>query len=529
MVASAEGEGFYPRRPVAHRMVGTAGVAPRDAVRDLDAIERRLAQLDRRIGLAEWALYTGRGNEGASVRWQTGRARFLRARGPARVVARLSGGLGAPLLERRVELLRRAILDAHVEQAPEIVRTRLRLQARIVRFRPLWHGRRVGRAEVYEALRSSPDRGERERAYYSEESLLHSLEAPLRHLLGVRNDLARSAGFSNFAAVRLSFEGVPAGRLRAIVREVVRGVSRAAHALREEETERTGDPAWAPWDLRYALEQRAPLPPGPFPGRRMVATVRRALAAWGVPPRRRAFRIVQRDLPFGGLTFAVEVPRDVRILVHPKGGWEYYMVLFHEYGHAVHFASVDQPTHLLRTTDAGYSGFAEGIAGVFERIAEDPNWLGTVKGLDAGVVGPFSRARAHAAWLEAAGTALGIETELRLYERPDSDPTPHVRALARRWFGYDAYRPRSWANPFFVTHPVYVQSYLLSQLFRSQVAEAMERATAGPFWPNPRAGPWLTEAFLRPGARHDWTDRLRDVTGAPLSGAAFARAAAAAP
>jgi len=57
----------------------------------------------------------------------------------------------------------------------------------------------------------------------------------------------------------------------------------------------------------------------------------------------------------------------------------------------------------------------------------------------------------------------------------------------------------------------------------------MERATAGPFWPNPRAGPWLTEAFLRPGARHDWTDRLRDVTGAPLSGAAFARAAAAAP
>ncbi|MCI4370217.1 MAG: hypothetical protein L3J81_02680, partial [Thermoplasmata archaeon] len=80
---------------------------------------------------------------------------------------------------------------------------------------------------------------------------------------------------------------------------------------------------------------------------------------------------------------------------------------------------------------------------------------------------------------------------------------------------------RSWADSFFVTHPVYYQSYLVSHLFRAQVSAAMRRETDGPLWPNRRAGPWLTGAFLSNGARFDWNERLRDVTGAPLSAEPF--------
>lgn len=507
-------------------MAATDGVAARDAIRELDEVERRLSVLDHRIALAEWALYTGRGNERASARWQTQRARYLRDPARHRLAVRLVGRLGSPLLERRAELLRRAILDAEVEQSPDVVRVRLGLQGQIVRFRPVWHGRRVGRAVVYDALRKASDRAERKAAWYADEPLRRTLEDPLARLIGLRNDLARSAGHRNFAALRLSFEGVPAPTLRGLVRDATVGISTAAARLRAEAAERTRTPEWAPWDLRYSLEQRAVLPEGPFPGVRMVGAVQRALAAWGIARSRRTFRIVRRDLPFGGLTFSVEVPGDVRILVHPNGGWEYYMVLFHEYGHAVHFASIDQPTHLLRSTDPGFAGFAEGLAGVFEQVSEDPNWLATVRGLDPELAGNFSRARASASLLEAGQTALTLETELRLYERPGHDPRPMMHGRTRRWFGYDEYDDTSWASPFFVTHPIYMQSYLLSHLFRAQVIEAMQRATDGPFWPNPRAGPWLTESFFAPGARYDWTERLRDVTGGPLSAGPFARAVA---
>src|SRR4029077_15221498 len=162
-------------------------------------------------------------------------------------------------------------------------------------------------------------------------------------------------------------------------------------------------------------------------------------------------------LPFGGLTIAPVVPTDGRILGHPAGGWEHYTVLFHENGPAVPFGSVDQSSHLLRNPDLGFAGFAEGLAGVFEQLATDPAWLGTVRGLDPTGSSEFSRRRRRSAVLEAAGTALAIESELRLYDRPDRDPRPTVRALARRWFGYDDYQSRSWADSFYVTHPVYVQ------------------------------------------------------------------------
>jgi hypothetical protein len=186
---------------------------------------------------------------------------------------------------------------------------------------------------------------------------------------------------------------------------------------------------------------------------------------------------------------------------------------------------VDQSSHLLRNPDLGFAGFAEGLAGVFEQLAYDPAWLGTVRGLDPEVSSEFCRRRRSAAVFEAAGMSLGIESELRLYDHPDRDPRPVVHDLARRWFGYDEYASRSWADSFFVTHPVYVQSYLLSHLFRSQVIEAMHRATGRPLWPNPLAGPWLSDAFLSAGARYDWTARLADVTGERLSSEAFVRRA----
>jgi hypothetical protein len=506
-------------------MAPAPGMADRGTLRELDQVERRLAVFDRRLGLADWAMYRGRGDERTTVRLQSDRAKFLRSAPVDGLARRLAAPLGSPLLDRRAELLRRARLDADVEQAPEIVRLRGRLQSEIVRFRPTWHGKRVGRAVVYDALRRSSDRAERERAWRAEEPLHARLEAPLRKLIGLRNDRARSAGYRTFAELRLCFEGVSAVRLRALTRSAAAPLRGLARDLRSEHADRTGESGWGPWDLRFALEGRAPLPQGPFPGSRMVATIRRGLGAWGFFPRQLRFPVARTDQPFGGLTVAPRIPTDVRILVHPKGGWEYYAVLFHEYGHAVHFRSIDQSTHLLRNPDLGYAGFAEGLAGVFEQIAYDSEWLGTVPGLDRGAAVAFARRNAGTAVFDAASHGLRTEAELRLYAAPDRDPLPEGHLLARRWFGYDEFASRSWADTFLVTHPVYQQSYLISPLFRAQVAAAMGHATGAPFWPNPAAARWLTESFFASGARYDWTTRLADVTGAPLSASAFVAAA----
>jgi hypothetical protein len=88
-------------------------------------------------------------------------------------------------------------------------------------------------------------------------------------------------------------------------------------------------------------------------------------------------------------------------------------------------------------------------------------------------------------------------------------------------FGYDDYPRTSSADPFFVTHPVYVQSYFLSLLFRKQILGALPRDATRALWPNRRAGPWLVDRWFRHGSTYDWVPRVLEVTGRPLDARAF--------
>ena len=477
-----------------------------------------------------WASRTGRctGGAGTSER-PSGSSRtgpkFLRSAPVDGLARRLAAPLGSPLLDRRAELLRRARLDADVEQAPEIVRLRGRLQSEIVRFRPTWHGKRVGRAVVYDALRRSSDRAERERAWRAEEPLHARLEAPLRKLIGLRNDRARSAGYRTFAELRLCFEGVSAVRLRALTRSAAAPLRGLARDLRSEHADRTGESGWGPWDLRFALEGRAPLPQGPFPGSRMVATIRRGLGAWGFFPRQLRFPVARTDQPFGGLTVAPRIPTNVRILVHPKGGWRTTPSCSTSTATRSTSVRSTSPPTSSATRTSGTRGSPRGSRACSSRSRTTPSGSARSPALDRGAAVAFARRNAGTAVFDAASHGLRTEAELRLYAAPDRDPLPEGHLLARRWFGYDEFASRSWADTFLVTHPVYQQSYLISPLFRAQVAAAMGHATGAPFWPNPAAARWLTESFFASGARYDWTTRLADVTGAPLSASAFVAAA----
>jgi hypothetical protein len=70
---------------------------------------------------------------------------------------------------------------------------------------------------------------------------------------------------------------------------------------------------------------------------------------------------------------AVDAPRDVRLSVKPTGGLDDYETLFHEAGHAVHFASSTiAPKELI---DLGYGAPTEAFGEFFRHVFSDPRWL----------------------------------------------------------------------------------------------------------------------------------------------------------
>jgi hypothetical protein len=500
----------------------TAGSRPaREAARLVDGLERRIAPIDRAILLAEWRQTMGRAPNGA-VGGNRKRHRLLSQPGLLEKLRVARSILPDPRSRRRAELLERVALDVQIEQVEEILGRRSALSRRVAAFRPRWHGRRVGRQVVRHESRTNPDRAERERAYRAEEPLFRPMEAPLRSLARLRNDRARALGFPSLPEFRLSFEHLSVARLRGLMEEATRWVRPEMQAWREEFEDRTGERGWYPWDVSYAENLRTQLPDERFPGDSMLPTVLQAVRRWGIPSSLLRFRVDRHDLPAGGISLAPDPPKDVRVVIHEGGGWERYMVLFHEVGHAVNSGAVRQPTHLLRWHEhvPGFAALSEGEGAFFEQIASSEAWLRQRPGLSSETIAAVVADQRRMSLWWIGNHVLWISRELALYEER-GDPEEVARRLARRLFGFDPFDPVPFADHFSIELPLYAPSYFLATLLRPALTTAVLGDVGGDVWPNPKVGPWLIEHWFREGTSFDWYDRYREITGRPFGARPF--------
>ncbi len=342
----------------------------------------------------------------------------------------------------------------------------------------------------------------------------------------LRNERARGLDFRSFADLRLRFAGLTPERLKRLATAVVGPARRQIRDLRGHFLEDQNRSEWYPWDMPFSRAVRVPLPDRCFPQREMLPRILDAVAQWGFPVHRMRFRVTFHDVPSGGMTIAPDPPRDVRILVHPSGGWNSYMIMFHEVGHAVHSASIRAPRHLLRWSEniPGFGAFHEGIGGLFEDIPSLAEWLSTQPGISQHQAETFAESAKKTSAVDAAWHAAWLQVEQALYEDPDRDPTVKAHEFERSVFGYGGYAPRSFVDHFFVDSPVYAPNYLLSILFGYQIRRTLRELYGDPFWPNPKIGPWLIRHWMRPGSTFDWIPRMKEVTGRPFGPEAFREA-----
>jgi hypothetical protein len=502
-----------------------SGRTPRDVAHFVLSLDQRLERFDREILIAEWDQLTGRSRTGSEKR-QLQRAALLTDPSLLPWVRRARDRDLPYPIARRLELLERILLDARVEQAPEIVRLRARIEQAIVRYRPRWKGRPANRAAVLQELRTNPRREIRRAAYYAFEPLQATWERDLVELVERRNEGARAAGFPSYPHMRLGFEGITPTRLDRLAAQALELAPAHLKEMRASFLDRTGAAGWYPWDLSYFRTLKSHLPDRWFRRRPMMTRVLRAAAAWGFPIRSLRFRLAYHDLPAGGITLAPDPPRDVRILVHPRGGFWSYYVMFHEVGHAIHSASIRAPRHLLRWHEnvPGFAGLHEGIGELFERIPLSREWLVQQPGISARAADAFAAAHRDMSLLNVAALVPWIRTELELYRRPGRDPRPMVERGTRQLFGFGAYPPRSFfSDGFYVSTPIYAPNYLLAALVSAQLESTLRERFGDPLWPNRKVGPWLTLEWMSPGSLVDWVPRLREVTGHPFGAEAFRR------
>ncbi len=217
-------------------------------------------------------------------------------------------------------------------------------------------------------------------------------------------------------------------------------------------------------------------------------------------------------------------------------GWRALNTLFHEGGHAAHFANVRQNAPCFSQEYAPTSAaYAETQSMFCDSLLEDGDWLVRYATDAAGAPMPESLIEARIASrqpfmaFDERSIAVVSLFEAAVYAMPDEARTPDaVLRLARetemRLLGVQSPRPLL-AVPHLLNQEssAAYHGYLLAEMAVYQTRDHLQRRL-GYLTDNPAIGPLLDEHYWRPGnsVTHDAT--LTSLTGEGLSGRALAAA-----
>ncbi|MDE1821084.1 MAG: hypothetical protein KGI98_09620 [Euryarchaeota archaeon] len=485
--------------------------------RFLGKLEGQLASLDRRIKLADIAVWTGRSRRG------TGELRELRARSllAPRIldwIAEARSRASTPMVERRLELLRRHVVDCQLEHSRRLIGQRSALQRAFSEFAPKHMGGQPDSASFARTLKEDPDRRKRKRAYYGLMGRDRVLEPRTLALIRERVEHCREIGQGSLASARLALEGLTIGQWHDLSERLVPIVRARMLGARSRFQDLTQESGWYPWDYRHLYHLELDGTSALFPPERAFPEAVRAAKGWGFPPKAFRFSTTGGRIPFGGLSIAVEVPSDVRIIMNPRAGWSGHSLMCHEVGHAVSALLTRQASFLLRSWDfpPSFGGLQEGIGMLFPRSMSAPGWLRSIRNLTREQAQQLRVRAEEGFWWEIAMTLSHTETEVQAYLHPDRDPGVTMNRLERELYGYDSFEPRMWADAIQVESPLYFKSYVLGAIVSTQVLRAGLELVGGDLWPNPKLGPWLAQNWFAPGAAYDWMPRVAELTGHPL-------------
>jgi peptidyl-dipeptidase A len=179
----------------------------------------------------------------------------------------------------------------------------------------------------------------------------------------------------------------------------------------------------------------------------------------------------------------------------------------------------------------------EGFAMMLDKLVLNPHWIAKMVGLPeaekAAMVPDARKMLAFNSLAFARWCLVMLHFERAMYADPKQDLSALWWDLVERYQGLK--RPAGRSAPDFaskvhlVVAPVYYHNYMMGEVFGAQlhatiardvekVADPFEAVYAG----KPEVGAFLKRALFEPGARQDWRELTKAITGEGLSPKAYA-------
>jgi hypothetical protein len=203
----------------------------------------------------------------------------------------------------------------------------------------------------------------------------------------------------------------------------------------------------------------------------------------------------------------IRVPGRVVLVMLPQGGQDDYQALFHEAGHAEHFANVD-PSLPAEQRLLGDNAVTEGFAFLFEHLLSDPAWLHGQ--LDFGPVDEYVRFTALQKLFFVRRYAAKLAYEIELHSGVPLDSLPDRYSEHLSGAVGVAYPRGDYLED--VDGGFYCTCYLRAWAFEAQLRDHLRTEFGSDWFRRRQAGDLLRELWsLGQSLRAD--DLLREVTG----------------
>jgi hypothetical protein len=376
-----------------------------------------------------------------------------------------------------------------------------------------WDGAQVPYQQVPILLMNEDDRprrGELARRYYAGQAELNPKRIRRWNQL---HSLARSLGFADYVAAFDDLRSLDLHHLAeqmAWLLDVTQAVFERELGTRLAARGVPRDDA-ATWDVSPMFRAREF--DALFPAERLLPALRKTLAGLGIDLDAQAN--VQLDTEARPLKSprafcsAVHVPQDVRLVIQPAGGRHDYGSLFHEAGHAEHYAHVSA-NQIFPYRCLGDTSVTETYAFLLEHLLFSPAWLEGVLGLRPGEYeGAVQAVRFDLLWLVRRYAAkMNYEMELHA-GLVDAKASAYVFWLHRGC--RVQIPPQRFLED--VDDGFYVAHYLRAWIFESQLRRHLEN-TFGPEWFARREAGDLLKGLWHVGQQYPVTELARQI-GAP--------------
>lgn len=444
-----------------------------------------------------------------------------------------------PILQRQLNVLIRTFKQNQIPEKllKEIAIKEALLSQTYASFRPEVEGRKLSENEIRSILKQESDPARRKGAWEASKEIGEALAPQILALVRLRNEAARSLGYSDYFQMQLDLQEVDGKWLLKTLDDLAEK-SDGAYGELVEEIERVQAKQFGvsagelgPWAWSEPFCQEDPLDAKELDllveGVDIAGTSANFYKAMGIDVEPILSRSDMYERPGKSQhAFCMHLDRegDVRTLNNVAPSIKWLETVLHELGHGIYELGFDrelpwllkEPPHMIPT---------EAMALIAGRQAYLYEPLGRLVGEGAEKkslrkMADKSLARRQLIFSRWVLVMTAFESEL--YKNPSQDLQKLWWSLVEKYQKIRAPKNRAgkadWAAKYHVgLAPVYYFSYLLGEMFASSMAEAL-----GPDGLcSPKAGRFLQEKLFKPGNRMSWSDLVTHVTGSPLSSDAW--------